>query len=120
LPVRRICLQILRTIQEATRWAVFEQGNARLASRLRAQVSDYLACLAELGAFNDHSYIVECDVGLRQAVEEAGQGFAIFIAFHPLGCPEPVSFTLHQSVEGCRVASTAFAPASAGQQRQSI
>lgn len=108
LPVRRVCLQILKTIEEATRWAVFEPGNARLATRIRTQVAAYLACLADLGAFEEEQFIVECDAGLRKSAE---QGFAIFVAFHPRGCPEPVSFTLHQSVTGCRVASTAFAPA---------
>ena len=36
---------------------------------------------------------------------------AIFFTFHPVGCQEPISFTLHQTASGCRVASTAFAPA---------
>lgn len=120
LPVRRVCLKILNTIDTATRWAVFEPGNARLAERLRAQVAAYLSALADLGAFADEPFIVECDAGLRKAADEAGQGFAIFIAFHPLGCAEPVSFTLHQSVEGCRVASTAFAPGSERQERTAI
>ena len=117
LPVRRACLQIFKTIEAATRWAVFEPGNARLATRVRAQVAGYLACLADLGAFENERIITECDAGLHKSAE---QGFAIFIAFHPLGCPEPVSFTLHQSVAGCRVASTAFAPASQGQAGKAI
>jgi len=120
LPVRRLCLQILQTIEETTRWAVFEIGNARLAARIRAQVAGYLAWLADLGAFDDAEFIVECDADLHQTAGDTGWGFAIFVAFHPLGCPEPVSFTLHQSVEGCRVASTAFAPGSQGQAREAI
>ncbi|MGI9199623.1 MAG: hypothetical protein ACR2QL_01090, partial [Woeseiaceae bacterium] len=120
LPVRRSCLQILSTIEEATRWAVFEPGNAQLAKRVRAQVSAYLSCLADLGAFAEEHFIVECDAGLRKADADAEQGFAIFVALHLLGASEPMSFTLHQSVAGCRVASTAFAPADPGMLTKSI
>lgn len=118
LPVRRFCLQILKTIEQATRWAVFEPGNAQLAKRVRDQVAAYMSCLAELGAFAEDNVIIECDAGLRKAEPEPG--FAIFIAFHPLGCPEPMSFTLHQTVGGCRIASTAFAPADPGLLAKSI
>ena len=120
LSVRRSCLQILKTIEEATRWAVFERGNARLAKRVCGQVTAYLSCLADLGAFAEQHFIVECDAGLRRAESTAENGFAIFVAFHPLGSTEPMSFTLHQSAAGCRVASTAFAPADPGNPAKSI
>ena len=110
LPVRRLCLQVLKTIEEATRWAVFEPENARLGERIRAQVTAYFSCLVDLGAFGDEHFIVECDAGLRKRGEQAEHGFAVFVAFHPLGCDDPVSFTLHQTTLGCRIASTAFAP----------
>ena len=115
LPVRRLCLQVLKSIDEATRWAVFEPENARLADRIRAQVTAYLACLTDLGAFEDDRFIVECDAGLRKREDGVDHGFAIFVAFHPRAAEEPVSFTLHQSVAGSRVASTAFAPGYQGQ-----
>jgi phage tail sheath protein FI len=115
LPVRRLCLQVLKSIDEATRWAVFESENERLADRIRGQVTAYLSCLADLGAFEDDSFIVECDAGLRRREEGVDHGFAIFVAFHPRASEEPVSFTLHQTVAGSRVASTAFAPGYQGQ-----
>ena len=37
-------------------------------------------------------------------------GITILLAFHPTGSSESVSLTLHQTIDGCRVASTAFAP----------
>jgi hypothetical protein len=110
LPVRRLCLQILKTIEEATRWAVFEPESDRLADRIRAQVTAYLSCLADLAAFEDELFVVECDAGLRKRERGSDHGFAIFVAFHPRACREPVSFTLHQTAAGCRIASTAFAP----------
>jgi hypothetical protein len=110
LPVRRLCLQVLKSIDAATRWAVFEPENERLADRIRAQVTAYLSCLADFGAFDDEKFVVECDAGLRKREEGVDHGFAIFVAFHPRAAEEPVSFTLHQTVAGSRVASTAFAP----------
>jgi hypothetical protein len=115
LPVRRLCLQVLKSIDEATRWAVFETENARLADRIRAQLTAYLSCLADLGALEDDRFIVECDAGVRRREDGADHGFAIFVAFQPRACEEPVSFTLHQRVAGSRVASTAFAPGYRGQ-----
>ena len=110
LPVRRLCLQVVSAIDEATRWAVFEPEDNRLADRIRAQVTAYLSCLADLDAFQDDDFIVECDAGMRRREQDMEHGFAIFVSFRPLGCHEPVSFTLHQTVAGSRVASTAFAP----------
>jgi hypothetical protein len=114
LPVRRLCLQVLKSIDEATRWAVFEAENERLAARICAQVRAYLCCLADLGAFRDDNLVVECDAGLRGRKANSNHGFAIFVAFHPLASDEPLSFTLHQTATGCRVASTAFAPGRRG------
>ena len=114
LPVRRLCLQVLKSIDQATRWAVFEAENERLATRIRAQVTAYLCCLADLGAFKDDNFVVECDAGLRKREDDVDHGFAIFVAFHPRASEEPVSFTLHQTAAGCRVASTAFAPGRPG------
>jgi phage tail sheath protein FI len=115
LPVRRLCLQILKTIDQATRWAVFEPETARLADRIRAQVTAYLSCLADLGAFEDDKFVVECDAGVRKREQGVDHGFAIFVAFHPRESAEPMSFTVHQTVAGSRVASTAFAPGYQGQ-----
>jgi hypothetical protein len=110
LPVRRLCLRIIASIQQATRWAVFEQIDERLALRIRAQVYAYLSALADLGAFESDRIDVQCDAGLWKKPNAAEQGVAILISFQPRGCGAPVSFTLHQSTTGCRVASTAFAP----------
>jgi hypothetical protein len=56
-----------------------------------------------MGAFESDRFIIECD-------DRHEHGVTILIGFHPLGCKEPVSFTLHQAITGCRVTSTAFAP----------
>ncbi len=110
LPVRRLCLRIINTIDQATRWAVFESDNLRLADRICAQVTAYLASLSNMGAFEDDRFVVDCDAGLCKRADSVEHSVTILITFRPLGCAESVSFTLHQTVAGCRVATTAFAP----------
>ena len=108
LPVRRFCLQIINTIAKATRWAVFEPEDATLATRLRGQVLTYLHCLNDLGAFVDDGFIVQCDAGVSNRSDTEEHGITILLAFHPVGCDEPISLTLHQTASGFRVGSTAF------------
>jgi phage tail sheath protein FI len=108
LPVRRFCLQIINTITEATRWAVFEPSDSTLAERVRGQVLTYLDCLNDLGAFANDSFIVQCDAGVSNRSESEEQGITILLVFHPVGCDEPISLTLQQTASGFRVGSTAF------------
>jgi len=110
LPVRRFCLQIVNSIDQATRWAVYEPDETPVAERIRSLVTAYLLALEGMGAFESDRFVVECDDDLCHHDSRQKHGVTILIGFHPLGCKEPVSFTLHQTVAGCRVASTAFAP----------
>lgn len=110
LPVRRLCLRIISSIEQATRWAVFEQSDARLAQRIQGQVFAYLSALVDLGAFANDRIDVQCDAGLCKKADGINRGTSILITFQPRECSKPISFTLHQSVEGFRVATTAFAP----------
>ena len=110
LSVRRLCLMVVNSIDQATRWAVFEADDSHLAARLREQISAYLSALANMGAFEDDRFVVECDAGLCQRDDQIERGVTILVVFHPLGCEEAVSFTLHQTLAGCRVMTTAFAP----------
>jgi uncharacterized protein len=110
MSVRRLCLQVINSIDQATRWAVFEPDDAPLAERIRSRITAYLCALAEMGAFESERFVVECDAGLCHRADSAEKRVTILVAFHPIGCKEPVSFTLHQTVAGCRVTPTAFAP----------
>lgn len=110
LAVTRFCLRVINAIEAATRWAVFAADDGRLAERIRAQVAACLTCLADMGAFENDVFVVECDAGMRNRAGSAARDFAICIAFQPLGASEPIAFTIHQTVAGSRVASTAFAP----------
>lgn len=110
LSVRRLCLRIINTIDQATRWAVFEKPDFKLTERIRAQILSYFSSLADLGAFQNEFFVVDCDAGLCQRDDRLEHGITILLVFHPIGSPEPISFTIHQTVAGCKVASTAFAP----------
>ena len=110
LPVRRLCLHMINSIAAATRWAVFEPDDLRLAERIRGQVDAYLSSLAGIGALASDRFVVECDAGVSHRADMAEHGVTILVSCQPHGSAEPVSFTLHQTVSGFRVASTAFAP----------
>ncbi|MCH8277442.1 MAG: hypothetical protein IIC12_00725, partial [Proteobacteria bacterium] len=110
LPVRRLCLQIISTVAQATRWVIFEPLDATLAKKIRGQVLTYLHCLNDLGAFADDSFFVHCDAGVSQRSDRQDQGVNILLAFRPVGCEELISLTLHQTAAGCRVGSTVFGP----------
>lgn len=110
LPNRRLCLMITKAIDKATRWAVFEANEPGLAERIQAQIHAWLSGLAQAGAFADDRFVVLCDAGLHADAVDPRRGITILLAFQPAGADQAVSLTLHQTVSGCRVATTAFAP----------
>jgi len=110
LAVRRLCLRIVNAIDHGTRWAMFEADETELAARVHSQVFAYLCCLDDLGAFENDRFVVQCNAGMRRRMDGLKHGVTILLEFHPVGCDEPISFTLHQTVSGCRVARTAFPP----------
>lgn len=110
LTTRRLCLSITNRIERAIRWSVFERNDARVAERIQAQVHAYLSALADAGAFADDRFTVQCEARLRAGPLDPDRGVAVLLAFRPAGADETVALTLHQTVTGCRVAPTAFAP----------
>jgi phage tail sheath protein FI len=113
LTIRRLCLAITTTIQNATRWAVFESATPRVAERLQSQIHAYLCSLADAGAFADDNFAVICD-GMRQISPlNPEHSLTVMLMFRPAESAESIALTLHQTPSYCRVATTAFAPASA-------
>ncbi|MEX2123736.1 MAG: hypothetical protein WD795_07560 [Woeseia sp.] len=110
LAVRRLCLTITNAIERATRWAVFEPNETRVADCIHAQVHAYLSHLADEGAFAGDHFVVQCDAGLHAQPNNRQRGVTILLAFRPAGAADAIALTLHQTVSGCRVAATAFAP----------
>jgi phage tail sheath protein FI len=110
LTVRRLCLSITNDVEHAIRWAVFERNETRVAERIHSQVHAYMSGLADSGAFSDDNFLIQCDAGLHANPVDPHRGVTVLLAFRPAGSDETVALTLHQTVTGCRVAPTAFAP----------
>ncbi len=110
LTARRLCLSITNHIERAIRWSVFERNETRVAERIQSQVHAYLTALAAAGAFTDDRFTVQCEARLRLGPVDPHRGVAVLLAFRPAGSDETVALTLHQTMSGCRVAPTAFAP----------
>jgi len=110
LTTRRLCLTITNAIDRATRWAVFESHTSAVAESIVNQVHSFMCALSDAGAFQNDHFLVQCDAGLRRQPVDPDRGITMLLAFHPAGSDETVSLTLHQSVSGCRVSTTAFAP----------
>ena len=110
LTVTRLCLEITNTIDLATRWTVFAPNTTAVADRVNSLVHAYMCSLAAAGAFTDDMFVVQCDAGLHSSPVNKDRGVTVLLAFHPAGADDPVSLTLHQTIAGCRVATTAFAP----------
>ena len=110
LTVKRLCLEITNTIDRATRWTVFAPNSTAVADRVNSRVHAYMCSLADSGAFTDDMFVVQCDAGLHSRPINKDRGITVLLAFHPAGSEETVSLTLHQTIAGCRVATTAFAP----------
>jgi len=111
LTVRRLCLDITNKIDHATRWTVFSPNTTAVADHINSLVHAYMSSLADSGAFTDDMFVVQCDAGLHKSPINKDRGITVLLAFHPAGSDETVSLTLHQTMAGCRVATTAFAPA---------
>ena len=110
LTVMRLCLHITNTIDLATRWTVFASNTIAVAERVTSLVHAYMSGLADAGAFEDDMFVVQCDAGLYSSPVHRERGITVIVAFYPAGSNDTVSLALHQTVTGCRVATTAFGP----------
>ena len=79
LSMRRLALLIASSIEQGTRWVMFEHNAAPLWQRARAQVAAFLEALDQEGAFGAHSasanYFVICDQRLNTTVTVAERKF---------------------------------------------
>ncbi|MBT8099698.1 MAG: hypothetical protein KJO82_08105, partial [Gammaproteobacteria bacterium] len=111
VPTRRLCLQIMNAIDHSTRWAVFENYDHAMQDRIRAQISRYLEQLADYGAIVGDRISIDCRAEPDRRAAPIDHGLTIEVQFQPVDCDQPVAFTLHQGIAGCRVTRTAFASA---------
>ncbi|MGB5579869.1 MAG: hypothetical protein WBM68_04845 [Woeseia sp.] len=117
LAVKRFSMKLARTIERATRWAVFEDNRALAANRVERQVEELLHLLAQRRAL--YAAFVRCETCHDVPEPSHERGLALMLMLQCAITPEPISMTLYQTASGCRVASTAFAPVAPLQSRGS-
>ena len=85
LALRRLALYIMSSIEQGTRWAVYEKSGPALWARVRAQVSAFLQELAREGAFAGsnarENYFVICDQRLNAAEHVAAGRLQLLFGF---------------------------------------
>ena len=108
LRVQRFCLYLVKAIDLATRWTMFEAPDPKLVQRVQAQVHAALRVLADRGAFADEDFDVRCRIDTTPSAR--AHAIEMLLAFTPTGSDRPIALTLCQSVAGCRVRDTVFAP----------
>ena len=81
LSMRRLALLIASSIEQGTRWVMFEHNAMPLWQRARAQVGAFLEALDQEGSFGQHSasanYFVICDQRLNTPVTVAERKFHV-------------------------------------------
>lgn len=108
LPARRLCLQLGKTLENATRWAVFDADPAHAARTVEQQVLHCLQALAEAGAFVADRFSARATV--QRDTDGTHRGLTVLLQFQPVFLDAPVSLTLYQAPSGCRIGTTVFAP----------
>lgn len=85
LSARRLALFVAASIQDGTRWVVFEHGGPSTWQRAAAQVESFLATLAAQGAFpgpaSDESYFVIADERVNRPQTLAEGKFNLLFGF---------------------------------------
>ncbi|MEZ5498394.1 MAG: hypothetical protein R3E77_03070 [Steroidobacteraceae bacterium] len=87
LAARRLSLFITASVENGTRWTIFERNGPATWMRARAQVSAFLEALAQegalVGATPEDSYFVICDARLNSAQVRAQGKLCILFGFAP-------------------------------------
>ena len=101
VPVRRLTTMISQSLQQGTRWVVFEPNDLRLWKSLRRDIGAFLNGLwregALAGATPEQAYFVKCDAETTtQADIDQGKVFAI-IGIAPVKPAEFVIIRISQS-----------------------
>jgi phage tail sheath protein FI len=77
VPVRRFILMVMKAVDVATQWAVFEPNNIETRERIRLSLTVYLATIWErgqlAGASIEEAFFVKCD-GDNNTPDDAANG----------------------------------------------
>lgn len=80
IPVRRLTMYIESSLQEGTRWAVFEPNDATLWASLKLSADTFLANLMRQGAFYEYQVICDASTTTKTDIELGIVNLKILIA----------------------------------------
>lgn len=107
LGARRLALFILASVEEGTRWIVFQHDRPDAWARLRAQVEAFLAALDDDGAFVGRDaaerWFVICDERLNPPASTAAGRVHLLLGFAPLRAGDFHAFLVTQRAGGSSV-----------------
>ena len=103
LPVRRLMNQIKESIEEGTRWVVFEPNDETLWASIRRDVSAYLRSMWRSGALQGgaetDAFFVQCDAETNTPDDIAAGRVVVRIGVAPVKPAEFVIFQIGQMSE---------------------
>ncbi len=107
IPVRRLTNMIKESIEEGTRWAVFEPNKNELWGSLRRDITDFLTNVWRdgglFGTSPDQAFFVKCDEETNPpSVRDAGRLVTI-IGIAPVKPAEFIVFKLMQSADASEI-----------------
>jgi hypothetical protein len=94
VPVRRLTSYIEMSLLNGTQWAVFEPNDETLWASLRVAVKDFMAPLAQRGAF--YNYFVRCDATTTTSIDIDNGVCNIIVGFAPVKPAEFIVITIQQ------------------------
>lgn len=102
VPVRRLALYIVESIQRGTQWVVFEPNNERTWAQIRLNVNAFMHELFRQGAFQGtaprDAYLVKCDAETTTQSDINGGVLNFMVGFAPLKPAEFVILRIRQLV----------------------
>jgi len=114
LPIRRLTLMILRSLEQGTKWVVFEPNDELLWARVSAQVEAYLEVLFENGAFEgstpETTFFVKCDNETTRPEDMRRGRVNIIVGFAPTSPGDFLSFTISQRVNETVIRPSEYDP----------
>lgn len=95
IPVRRLALYLEQSLDLGLQWVVLEPNDAKLWTKVRATVENFLMRLFQQGALSGskpaEAYFVKCDTTTMTAVDLAAGKLKLSVGFAPL---KPAEFIL--------------------------
>ena len=110
LSVRRFCLRLAKTIEQSTRWALFDSDHAAAAADVERQATALLESLEQAGALVPGQSRARCDARAEGGHAAGPRSLTVLLTLSPVRTRTAVSMTLYHTPSGCRIASTAVAP----------